>query len=158
MKSMFRAAIVAMAVTTAAAPAFADPLQFDGLKTMVENMGYTPKIISKGDDNPKFEISISTPAFNVPLGVEISKSGRFIWASASLGESKLTGDGALAVLKKAQDIQPTSLWITSKGILMIGMAIDNREVTPAYLKYVFEKIAADVGATSSLWQAASSTG
>ena len=38
-------------------------------------------------------------------------------------------------------------------ILKIGMAIDNRDITPTHLKFVMEKVAADVGSTADVWQA-----
>lgn len=147
---------IALAAMMIEAPlAAADPLTPEQLKTMVANMGYTPKDLESTDGSPvnKFEIQLATSSFNVPVGVEITKSTRFIWCTASLGDSKLTPEQALEVLKNGSSIQPTSMWITSKGQLMIGMPIDNREVTPAYLKFVFEKVAADVGATAHLWQA-----
>ena len=153
MKRLVAAAALASAFWSAPAAA-ADPLNYDQLKAMVANMGYTPKDLPTTDGTPttKFEILIVTQNFNVPLGLEITKSGRFIWCTAVLGESKLTGEKALEVLKRAPSIQPTAFWITTKGQLTIGMTIDNREVTPAHMKFVLEKVAADVGSTSDLWQ------
>lgn len=153
MKGLFAA--IAMATTVLLAPvAAADPLTVGTLQTMLTGMGHTPKPMPKDDGTPptKFEITIVTSAFNVPLGVEVSPSGRYIWCSASLGQSKLTGDDALAVLKRIATIQPTTFWITSKDYLMIGIAIDNREVTTEVLQRIFDKLAADVGATSGIWQ------
>jgi hypothetical protein len=131
----------------------AAPLTYPDLKTMVENLGYTSKEISKAGENPKFEVNASTQGFNVPIGFEVSPSGRYIWASANLGSaSGIDGARALELLKKNFSIQPTSFWITGAGNLSIGMPIDNREVTPVHLKFVIDKLAGDVGATSSTWQ------
>lgn len=151
----FVAAVALASAIWIAPAAAADPLNYDQLKEMVANMGYTPKDLPTTDGSAatKFEILIVTQNFNVPLGLEITKSGRFIWCTASLGESKLTGEKALEILKRSPSFQPTAFWITSKGLLTVGMTVDNREVTPAHLKFVLEKVAADVGSTSDLWQA-----
>lgn len=150
MKTLFRAALVASAIFAAPLTAAADPLTADTLKTMVTNMGYTPKDVGK--DTPKLEILVVTSSFNVPLGVEITKSERFIWVTANLGTSKLDGDRALQLLKRSSDWQPTQFWITSSNTLTIGMAVNNADVKPENLKFVFEKVAADVAKSSDVWQ------
>ncbi len=153
MKSFVAAVALASAIWMAPA-AMAEPLSLDQLKTMVAGMGYTPNDLPRTDGTPvtKFEVVVVGADFTVPIGVEVTTSKRFIWCTANLGKSAVTGDVALNMLKRAGSIQPTTFWITSKGQLMIGMSVDNREVTPAYLKFVFEKLAGDVGSTSDLWQ------
>lgn len=155
MKRLFAA--IAVASTVLLAPvADADPLTYQKLQEVVTGMGHTPKPLPKDDGTPpsKFEITIVTTGFNVPIGVEVSPSGRYIWCSASLGESKLTGDDALAALRRIGSIQPTTFWITSKNYLMMGIAVDNRDVTAEDLKRIFDKLAADVGSTADIWQKA----
>jgi hypothetical protein len=153
MKGLVATIALASAVWMAPA-AVADPLDLDQLKTTIAGMGYTMSAPLKPDGTPSnnVEITIKTASFNVPIGVEISASGRYIWCKASLGQSQFTGEDALAALKRATSIQPTNFWITSSGMLMIGIAIDNRDVTPEHLKFIFEKLAADVSSTSDLWQ------
>jgi len=143
------------AVTLFAAPltAAADPLTYPALKAMVAGMGFDAKEIGTATE-PKFTIDVKAGTFNVPVGFEVSKSGRYIWTTANLGESKLSGDAAISALKRIGEIQPTSIWITAKGLLMIGIAIDNRDVTPAHLKFVTDKLGEDVGKTSDIWQSA----
>lgn len=144
-------AALAGALMFAPLSAAADPLTYPALKTMVENMGYTPKELGS-EDSPKFEATVVTADFNVPIGFEVTKSGRYIWTTASLGDSKLDGERALSLLKRGQEIQPTQFWINSKGVLMIGLAIDNREITPAHIKFVMEKLSADLGKMKDIWQ------
>lgn len=152
----FVAAIALASAIWMAPAAMAEPLNFDQLKTMVAGMGYTPRDLPKTDGTTvsKFEVTVVTTDFTVPIGVEITKSTRFIWCTANLGKSAVTGEIALNMLKRISSIQPTNFWITSSGQLTIGMSIDNREVTPAYLKFVLEKLAGDVGSASDLWQGA----
>ena len=143
------AAVIAFAPMTAAA----DPLNYAGVRTMVEGMGHTTSDVSKTPGEEKFEVVITTEGFTVPLGFEVSKSGRYIWCTAFLGKSTLDGARALALLKRGGSVQPTTFWMTDKDELKIGIAIDNRDVTPAHLKFVMEKLAADVGKTADVWQA-----
>jgi hypothetical protein len=152
MKRMLAAVLCAAAMIGAPLASAEPPLEFAQLKTMISGMGYTAKDLP--GDTPKFYIDFATATFNIPTGFEISKSGRYIWVTANLGVSKLNGDLALQALHKIGGIQPTSFWLTEKNNLMIGFAIDNRDVTPAHLKFVLEKFSADIDNTASLWQAA----
>jgi hypothetical protein len=150
----FRTATLAIALVLAplgAVPAQAAPLTYSQLQNMATNMGFAPNQVSQGTDTPKFEIQTKAGTFNVPLGLEVSPSGRFVWVSANLGVKTLTGDQAMAILRRGTAVQPTQFWYTDKGNLMIGMAIDNRDVTPAYLRFVIDKVGADVTSTADIW-------
>jgi len=153
MKVTGRIALVAAAMAFAPMTAAADPLTYAGVKTMIEGMGHTATEISTKPGEEKFEIVVVTEGFNVPLGFEVSKSGRYIWCTAFLGKSTLDGDRAIALLKRIGAVQPTSFWLTDKDELKMGIAIDNRDVTPAHLKFVTEKLANDVSKTADIWQA-----
>jgi hypothetical protein len=48
------------------------------------------------------EITVTTASFNVPVGLEVSGSGRFVWARATLGDVGLTGEQALQALQLAR--------------------------------------------------------
>lgn len=155
MKILARAAIAAGILAFMPLTAAADPLTYDTLKTLVTGLGYTPKDI--GEESPKMEISVTTDAFNVPVGLEITKSARYIWVTANLGTSKLDGERALQLLKRGSTVQPTQFWITSSNNLMVGVAVNNVEVTADTLKFVIDKLGGDVGKTADLWQASAAT-
>ncbi len=150
---ILRAMVLACAMGAAAMPAMADPLTYAQLKALVEGMGYTPSDLTKNPESPIFEVTLTTANFKIPLAMEVSKSGRYVWVRATLGASKLTGDGALAMLKKQAELQPTMFWINSGGSLLVGMAVDNRDITPAHMRFVMDKVAADIDSTSALWAA-----
>lgn len=151
MKILARVAVAACLVASFPMTAAADPQTYDTLKTLVAGLGYAPKDI--GSETPKMEIAVTTDAFNVPVGLEISKSGRYIWITANLGASTLNGDRALQLLKRGGTVQPTQFWITSTDKLMVGVAVNNTEVTADTLKFVIDKLGGDVGKTADLWQA-----
>lgn len=143
---------LALAALVAAAPlaAAADPLDYAGLKKMMTDMGYTPNELPS-DSSPIFEVTVVTEGFNVPIAFEVSRSGRYVWARANLGKPEISGDKALALLKKNAELQPSIFWVTSNGTLLLGMPIDNRDITATHLRFVLDKIAADVGASASVW-------
>ena len=134
----------------AAIPAIADPLDHAGLKTMLTGLGYTPKETGVAPAQWR-EINVTTASVNVPVGLEVSGSGRFVWARATLGDVGLTGEQALQALQSNASTQPVMFWLTSKNQLVIGMAIDNRDVTPEQLRFAIDKIAMDVNNTAPIW-------
>lgn len=150
MKNVLRTGVLALALAGAPLTAAADPLSYDQLKTLVTNMGYTPKEV--GVSTPKMEILVVTPSFNVPIGLEVTASQRYVWLTANLGPSKLTPDQALALLKRSSEWQPTQFWVTSSNNLTIGLAINNTDVKPDVMKFQLEKLAGDVGKSSDIWQ------
>ncbi len=152
MKTVFRAFLLFAVFVAAPLPAAAEGVDFPKLMEMLEGLGYPPKQISKEGESPKSEITATSGSWNVHLSFEVSPSTRFIWVSAFLGDAgHITGERALDILKRQAGIQPTSFWISRSGGLMIGMYVDNRDVTPVHLKYVIDKLVGDVERTSSLW-------
>lgn len=150
MKSLVRAALAAGTLMAFPLSAAADPLNHEQLTSMIKNMGYEAKEIGK--TTPKLEITLTTPQFNVPAGIEITPSGRFIWITANLGESKLDGDKALQLLKRSKEWQPTQYWITDSNTLTVGLALNNIEIKPENMKFALEKLGADVAKSADLWQ------
>lgn len=150
---MFKALSVT-AVAIAAATAYIsmkeEPLTTPQLRTIVENMGYAPKTIS--EETGKFQFDVKTDSFNVPVGTEISKSGNYIWFTVSLGDASGLESKHGDLLRQNAQIQPDFFYITAKGTLMLGVAVDNRGVTPAVVKRVTDKLVADVDSTSKYWK------
>lgn len=65
-----------------------DPLDARKLKDMLIGMGYTVKDLNTDIGKEKYEVSITTTGFNVPISYEISPSKNFIWLIANLGKAK----------------------------------------------------------------------
>lgn len=154
MKRTVLAALCA-AAAYAAPMAAADPLTLASLKALVEGMGYPSQPV--GTEGKKIVITYVSDAFNVPIGLEVTESTRYIWLTANLGPSKLTGDQALTLLKRGSTYQPTMFWITSANNLMVGATVENRDVSPVNMKQVIEKLGADIGKTADIWQGAATT-
>lgn len=142
---------LALALVALPPTALAKALSAAELDRLLTNMGHAPKQISSDPAKPKLQIQTTAGTFNVPLGVEITPSGRFIWVTAFLGEKSIDGARALSILRRMASIQPSQIWINDTGGIMIGITIENREVTPADLKFAIDKVSADPAATADLW-------
>jgi hypothetical protein len=114
--------VVAVLKSSSGAQSAPDVLDPSALKTMLANLGYEPKNISK-DDKPKYEIQTKTEKFNVPVGCEISPSTNYIWLTVKLGDNTATKPHE-ALLKANAEIQPTQFYVTKSNSLMIGLAIE----------------------------------
>lgn len=129
-------------------PAALDP---NGLKAMVEGLGYEVKVMNTEPGKEKFEIPTKTANFNVPVAAEISPSKNYIWLTVNLGTNSPTKKHE-QLLKENANIQPSFFYITSKGSLMMAQPLDNRELTPAIMKRCLDKIVNDVDKTSASWK------
>jgi hypothetical protein len=130
-----------------------DPLDAGKLKNMLTGMGYTVKELNTTAGKEKYEVMIKATGFNVPVAYEISSSGNFVWLTASLGKPKdETSIANATLLKQNGKIQLCQFYITEKGKLMIGLAVENRGLTPVIMRRHTDKIASDVSSTSTYWQ------
>ncbi|MFN8305657.1 MAG: hypothetical protein U0T79_02690 [Ferruginibacter sp.] len=130
-----------------------EPLVPLKLKNMLIGLGYTVKDLNTEEGKEKFEVNIKTASFNVPIGYEISPSKNFVWLTANLGKAKdETSASHFALLKQNSKVQPCFFYITDKGNLMMGLAVENRGITPAILRRHTDKFSSDVSNTSAYWQ------
>jgi len=130
-----------------------DPLTAKQLKDMLTQMGYPVKDLNAEAGKEKYEVDLTTPNLNVPVALEISASGNFVWLTVFLGKPKdETSSVNAALLKQNFKIQPCQFYITDKGNLMMGLAVENRGLTTVIMRRHMEKLAADVSSTNSLWQ------
>lgn len=137
-------------------PQTADRLDAAGLKAMITGFGYEIKELSSEPGKEKWEIPTKTEALNIPVACELSSSKNYIWLTVSFGEApKADAPGSAAkfekILKATYTAQPSHFYITTKGFLMLGIAVENRAVTPADLRRSLDKIVSDVGKTQDAW-------
>ncbi len=123
------------------------------LKDKLEQMGLTVKMLNEKAGEEKYEVNHPSSDFNVPVAYEISSSTNYIWLTAFLGSAESAIESkSLEMLKENSKIQPCLFYITAKGNLMMGLAIENRGVTNTILRRHIDKIVSDVSKTASIWQ------
>lgn len=151
--------LAAGAVTLSALfPVQASVLEAADLKTMIEGMGYEVKVLNEEKGNEKYEFVITKNSFDVPIAAEVSKSKNYVWFTAFLGKATDKHEKNTSLLKENFKIQPDFFYITEKGNLMLGIAVDNRGINSAVIRRVTDKMSEDVTKTAPLWQSATSYG
>ena len=128
----------------------ASRLSAEDLKVMLSNLGHEIKQINQEVGKEKYEFTVKTTGFNVPVGAEISPSKQFVWLTVSLGPLNDKQD-AKELLRLSGRIQPTQVYLSAKDTLMMAFAIDNRSVTPALMKTRIEKLTGDVEKSAPIW-------
>lgn len=130
-----------------------DPLTSAQLKEKLIQLGNEVRDINATAGSEKYEVKYSTSTFDVPVAYELSGSKNFVWLTVFLGMPRAdTSVMNATLLKQNFSIQPCQFYITTKGNLMMGMAIENRGLTNAIIKKHSDKIVADVVSTASFWQ------
>jgi hypothetical protein len=139
-------------------PAFAgeqtgqEKLDGASLKSMIDGMGYTIKILNAEAGKEKYEISFSKHELDIPVALEISPSKNYCWLTVFLGTApKAPSDKFETLLKENFNCQPSFFYITTKGNLMMGIPMENRYISPANMKRNIEKLSDDVGKTKGIW-------
>lgn len=133
-----------------------DPELLDGpkLKSMLVSAGYELNELNGEVGKEKYEFLLTASDLDIPVAAEISGSTNYVWLTVFLGPGP-SEDSAKnsAFLKKNFVHQPCVFYVTTKGNLMMGLALDNRAVTSAILQRNVKKIVADVASTKDLWLA-----
>ncbi|MBX3113874.1 MAG: hypothetical protein KF836_04845 [Fimbriimonadaceae bacterium] len=127
-----------------------DRLDAAELKKLFVDLGHEVKDLNTEVGKEKFSITITTGGFNVPIGVEIAPSKNYIWLTANVGKA----DSATkyeGMVKQNSKIQPTFFYVTDNDNVMVGLPVENHDVTPVWMKKCLEKISNDVANTSSVW-------
>jgi hypothetical protein len=143
------------------APATAAPIQSsavasgqlddDKLRQMLDAMGFEPKALSKG-----FLITIKRDAWTTYIQLVISKDQAKIGLNANLGvvesPDSITAAQWRSVLAANRDIDPSSFYYdVDQKKLYIHRVMDNRAVTPAYLRTQIDNFVDNMKSTEALW-------
>lgn len=129
-------------------------LDASALKKMMEGLGCELKALNEEAGKEKWEFSNEKGGLTIPIAVELSASGNYIWMTVFLGsdmtDEKLREKGP-GLLRGNFKVQPSQFYVTEKGNLMLGMAVDNRGVTSTWMRRCIDKVLADVADNQGLW-------
>lgn len=128
----------------------ASRLSAEDLRVMLSNLGHEVKQTNVEVGKEKYEFTVKTTGFNVPVGAEISPSKQFVWLTVSLGALNDKQD-VKELLRLNGRIQPTQAYLTTKDTLMLALAVDNRAISPALMKSRIEKLSGDVEKSAPVW-------
>lgn len=123
----------------------------ESLQTMLTNMGYAPKALKKGylivvkrEDN-----------WTINMQVLLSPNHAKLGFNANLGkveEASITAAQAVELLVANGDIDPSNFYFDrEQQKLYLHRSMDNRAVTPEFLRKQIDSFATNVKSTEKLW-------
>jgi len=161
-KSMWFASLLAISFCVAFAisprlysqenkPAAAGALADDGLRKMLDGMGYEPKPLTKG-----FLLSVKRDTWTINIQLVISANGEKIGMNANLGAVEnpdaVTAAQWKALLAANGDIDPSAFYFdATQKKLYLHRSMDNRGLTPAILRQQIENFCGNMVDTAKLW-------
>lgn len=149
------AAVGLLSAPTALAGGQSDgKLDGPSMRSMVSGLGYELKELNGKVGEEKYEFTITKGGLDIPIACEISSSKNYVWLTVFLGEAPKGSVGQAkceTFMKDNFTIQPSMFYITGKGNLMCGIAMDNRAVTPAIMRRNIDKLSDDVVKTKDHW-------
>lgn len=120
--------------------AWAEPTVLDlkDLRKQFESMGHKITDIS----DTKFSFPMSRDSLDITVGVEVSPSKNYVWYTINLGAFKESADKTKAhqLLVLNGKIQPNQCYLSSKDLVMLGHAMENRDLTLAMLNTRLENM------------------
>jgi hypothetical protein len=151
-KSVISIVLFGVAALSLMGSARTDQVDRKQLKDMLTQLGYPVRDLDSTAGKEKYSFTIERGGLNIPVAAEISNNGKYIWLTVFCKAGEPVGDKAITLLHKNADIQPTQFYLTESKKLMLGLCIENHEVTNASLRDRAEKIVDDVVNTKDIWQ------
>jgi hypothetical protein len=147
-------ALITLALVLPSAPQEPTTIDTPQLKALIEGLGYETKQIATNPEpgKEKYEFKITKSDLDVPLAAEVSPSKRYVWLTVFLGQPPTAVEKHTEMLKRNAKIQPCFFYITEKGNMMIGLPVENRQVTSAVMRRTVDLIVNAVVDTKSVWQ------
>jgi len=127
-------------------------LSEDTLRLMLEGMGYEPKALSKG-----FLLTIKRDDWTVSIQIVLSDNKEKLGMNANLGTVKdpdsVTGAQWRALVAANRDLDPSFFYFDAdKKKLYLHRAMNNRGLTPAYMRTQIEAFIDNLKSTLNLWK------
>lgn len=128
-------------------------LDASGLRKMIVDLGYEVKDLNTEAGKEKYELTITTDDFTIPVAAEVSPSKNYVWFTVNLGDVVKDQKRHLDLLKQNAIIQPNFFYVTSKELLIMGVPVDNRGINSVAAKRIITKLSNDVVETAKYWSA-----
>jgi hypothetical protein len=146
--------LAALSGAVALVPFFQAPAEIKpaDLKPMLDGMGYESKVLNAEAGKEKYEFKLTKGGLDVPMAIEISPSGRYIWLTVFLGKGPDAASPKNSqLLHQNAKQQPTQFYITDKENLMIALPVENRAMTAIILRRNVDKLVDDVVSSQAMW-------
>ena len=126
-------------------------LDNDSLKTMLDNMGYAPKSLSKG-----YLIAVQRDGWTYNMQLVISGDQTKVGINANLGSvddpTTVNADQWRTLLEKNSDIDPSAFYFDKdQHKLYLHRVVDNRALTAEILRKQIDNFCSNIHDTSDSW-------
>jgi hypothetical protein len=123
----------------------------EGLRTMLDNMGYVPKNLSKG-----YLIAISRDSWTFNIQLLLSDDNTKIGFNSNLGivenPDSVTAQQWKELLIGSGEIDPSFFYLAKDAKkLFLHRVLDNRGIDAAFLRQQIESFCTSIKSTSKLW-------
>lgn len=131
-------------------------LTVESLGTMLENMGYEPKIGQYSDGSKYISVLISRNTWTFGIGFDLSPDKSQIWLSSYLAEVKepnsVKPEYLFKLLEANNAVWPCYfVYFTQSKGLSLYRPLKNQDVKPALLKNTLESHMNAIESTAGLW-------
>lgn len=129
----------------------ASQLTDDSLKSMLDNMGYSPTPLSKG-----YLIVISRDTWTYNMQLVLSGDNTKLGLNANLGSvddpTTITADQWRTLLEKNADVDPSAFYFDKdQKKLYLHRSLDNRSISPAFLRSQIDNFCSNIHDTEDSW-------
>lgn len=126
-------------------------LDNDSLKTMLDSMGYAPTALSKG-----YLIAIKRDTWTYNMQLVLSDDQTKLGINANLGVVENPDDVSAATWRKLlednEDTDPSHFYFDKdQKKLYLHRVLDNRSISPAFLRQQVDNFCGNIHDTSSDW-------
>lgn len=127
---------------------------FEQLEEMIKGLAFETKLISKPEENSVGEFKVTKDNLNVFVTFETSPSKRFIWLTTYCGNLKAEATAAQlkSLLRLNASVQPVQAYLTKTDGVKFALALENRDMTPANLKWGIDKVVDSTVDNKAVWQ------
>jgi hypothetical protein len=140
----------------AVAPTPAGSVTIESLNTMLDAMGYDPKLGNYNDGSHYVTIAVPRSSYTISVSFDLSPDKSNIWLSVYLNDvkdpDKAPTDTLLKLLEVENGIWPTYIsYNTSAKTLYAYRPLKNQDLKPALMRTTIESYLSNVESTASLW-------
>jgi hypothetical protein len=140
----------------AVAPAPTGSVTIESLQSMLDAMGYEPKLGNYNDGSHYVLLAVPRPNYTITVSLDLSPDKSNIWMSVFLNEVKDPDKAPTATLLRMLEVEngiwPTYLSYNSNAKTFYAYRpLKNQDLKPALMRTTIESFLTNIEATASLW-------
>ncbi len=139
------------------APAASGALTVESMNTMLENMGYEPKVGQYSDGGKYITANVTRGIWTISVSFDLSPDKSKIWLSVFLTKvndpTKVPLASALKLLDAEANVWPSYFaYSTQYNTIYIYRPLQNADVKPAVLRATIDAFMTNIDSTSAAWE------